>query len=77
MNDTVLQITNSGDAICVAEPITIRTITCNKDLCAEGYDYDGDIDPFFDAVADGEDIEYYTEEVINTLVDFKGDMSSD
>ena len=77
VNDTVLQIKKSGDGICVTEPITIRTITCKEDLCEEGYDYDGDIGPFFDAVADGEDIEYYTEEVINTLVYFRGDMSPD
>ena len=57
MNGSVLKITKSGYAICVTEPITRRTITCNKDLCEEGHDYDGDIGPFFYAVSDGEDIE--------------------
>ena len=33
--------------MCVTEPITRRNITCNKDLCEEGYDSDGDIGPFF------------------------------
>ena len=68
VNVTVLQITKSGYAICVTEPIIRRTITCTKDLCEEGYDYDGNFGPFFDAVSDGEDIEYYTEEVINSMV---------
>ena len=77
VNDTMLQITKSGDVICVTEPITRRTITCSEDFWEEGYDYDGNFGPFFYAVSDGEDIEYYTEEVINTLVNFEGDMSPD
>ena len=50
------------------------TITQNKDLCDEGYDSDSNIGTFFDAVTDEEDIEYYTEKVINTLVGFQGSM---
>ena len=41
---------------------------CNKYLCEEGYDSYGGIGTFFDAVADEEDIEYYTEYFINPLV---------
>ena len=41
----------------MTEPTKRRTITCKKDLCEEGYDSDGDIGPFFDAVLDDEDIE--------------------
>ena len=44
----------NGDTICVTEPIKINTITWNQDLCMESYDSDGDIDQFFDAVADEE-----------------------
>ena len=43
--------------ICVTDTITRRTITCNKDLCEEGYDSDGDIGLSFDLVLDKEDIE--------------------
>ena len=50
--------------ICVTEPIIIINITYNKELCEESYESDGDIGPFFYAVADAEDMEYYTEEVI-------------
>ena len=65
VNGAVFQSTKNGDAICVTGPITRITITCNEDLCVEGYDYDGDIGPSFDAFLDEEDIEYYTEKVIN------------
>ena len=58
----------------MTDPITRRTITCNEDLFEEGYDSDGDIGPFFDAFVDEEDIEYYTEEVIDTMVEFQGAM---
>ena len=40
----------------------------------DGYDYDGYIGPFFYAVADEEDIEYYIEEVIDPLVEFQLSM---
>ena len=46
-------------------------------MCEEAYDSDGDIGPVFDAVADEEDIAYYTEEVINPMVDFQGAMDPD
>ena len=59
----------------MTEPITIRSITCNKYLCEEGYDSDGGIGTFFNAFVDEKDIEYCTEEVINTLVDFQGPMA--
>ena len=36
----------------MTEPITRIKIMCNKDLCEEGHDSDGDIGPFFDAVVD-------------------------
>ena len=65
MNGTAFQSTKIGDAICVTDPITRRTIMCNEDLCEDGYDSDDNIGPSFDAVLDEEDIEYYTEEVIN------------
>ena len=41
----------------MTDTITIMTITCNEDLCEDGYDSDDDIGSFFDAVADKEDIE--------------------
>ena len=52
-------------------PSTIRTITCNEDLCEEGYNSDGDIGLFFNSFVDEEDIEYYTEDFIDPLVDFQ------
>ena len=55
----------------MTESIKRRTIMCNEDLYEKGYDSDGGIGPFFDAVVDELDIEYYKEEVINLLVDFK------
>ena len=42
----------------MTDPITRITITCNKYLCEEGYDSNGDIGQFFDAVVDEEDIDY-------------------
>ena len=60
----------NGYVICVTETITRRTI--NKDLCEEVYYSDGDIGPFFYEVADKEDIKYYTEEVIDPLMEFQG-----
>ena len=65
MNGAAFQSTKNGDLICVTDTNTRRTITCNDDLCEEGYDSGGNIGPYFDAVLDEEDIEYYTEEVIN------------
>ena len=56
MKSTVLQSTKSGYAICVTELVTMKTISFKEDLCEEGYDSDGDIGPFLDAVVDGEDI---------------------
>ena len=50
VNGTAFLSTKNVDAICVTYPITGRTITCNKYLCGEGYDSDGDIVPSFDAV---------------------------
>ena len=43
----ISRVQKNGDAICVTEPITRRTITCNEDFCDGGYDSDGDIGPFF------------------------------
>ena len=43
----ISRVQKNGDAICVTEPITIRTITCNEGFFDEGYDSDGDIGPFF------------------------------
>ena len=57
VNVAVFPSTKNGYARCVTDPITRRTITCNKDLCAEGYDSDGDIGICFDLVLDEEDIE--------------------
>ena len=48
----------------MTDPIIRRTIICNEDLSEEGYESDSDIGPYFDAVLDEEDIEYYTEEFI-------------
>ena len=62
--------------VCVTEPVTRRTIICNEDLCEEGYYFDGGIGPFFYSVADEEDIEYYTEDVIDPLVEFQVSMDS-
>ena len=59
----------------MTETITRGTITCNKYLCEEGYDSNGDIGTFFDAVVYEEEIEYFTEEVINPLVEFQGPMA--
>ena len=47
------------------DKITRRTITRKKDLYEKGYDSGGDIGPSFDVFLDEEDIEYYTEKVIN------------
>ena len=58
VNGAALQSRKNGGAICVTEPITRRSITCNKYLCEEGYDSNGDIGQFFDAVVDEEDIDY-------------------
>ena len=65
MNGAAFQSKKIGDAICVTDPIKKRTIRRNKDLCEEGYDSGGDIGPSFDEVWYEEDIEYYTEKVVN------------
>ena len=39
----------------MTDPIIRRMITCNEDLCEEGYNSDDDIGPFIDSVADEED----------------------
>ena len=52
----------------MTDPITIRTIVCNEDLCEEGCDSDGDIGSSFDTVLDEEDVEYFTENVINNKI---------
>ena len=59
MNGAAFQSLKNEGVICVTEPVIRRTIACNKDLFEEGYDSDGDIDPFFNAGLDEEDIEYY------------------
>ena len=59
----------------MTEPITRRSITCNKDLCNERYDSDVDIGPFFDVAVYEEDIEQYTEEAIDPLVQFQRAMA--
>ena len=41
---------------------------CNEDLCEEGCDSDGDIGSSFDTVLDEEDVEYFTENVINNKI---------
>ena len=56
VNGSAFQSTNYGGAICVTYPNKIRTIICNEDLFDQGYDSDGDISPFFDAVVDKDDI---------------------
>ena len=61
----------------MTEPVTRRTIRCNRYLCEEGYDSDCGIGPLFYSVADEEDIEYYTEEVIYSLVKFQVSMAPD
>ena len=48
----------------MTDPIIRRTIICNEDLSEVGYESDSDIGPYFDAVLDEEDIEYYTVEFI-------------
>ena len=50
VNGAAFQSTKNGDAVCVTDQITRRTIMCNEDLCEEGYDSDGDIGPSSDAV---------------------------
>ena len=74
VNSAVLQSKKNGGMICVTEPITRRKITCNEELCEEGYDFDGDIGPFFDKVVDEGDIGYYTGGFIDTLEKFQGPM---
>ena len=74
MDVAALQSFKNGYAICVTKPIKRRNTIFNEDFFAEGYASDGDIGPFFDAFADEEDIEYYTEEFINHLVYFQGSM---
>ena len=75
VNGAAFHITKNGDAICVTDPIIRRTITYDEDLCEEGSESDGDIDPFFDTVAYEEGIEYHKEVEIDTLVEFQGDMA--
>ena len=65
MNGAAFQITQNVYLICVTDPIIRRTITCNRDLCEEGYESDGDIGTPFDSFLDEEDTEHYTEKVIN------------
>ena len=68
MNGAAFQSIKNGDDICVTDPITRIIITCSADLCEQGYESDGDIGTIFDAVADEEDNEHYTEEFIDSLV---------
>ena len=52
LNGSAFQSIENGGAICVTEKITRITITCNGDLCEDGYDPDGDIGTFLDAFVD-------------------------
>ena len=75
VNDSDLQMKENEDVICVTETITRRTITCSEYLCEEGYDSDVDIGQFLDVVVDEGDIEKYTEEVTDLLMQFQGAMA--
>ena len=65
VNNVSFQRRNDGAAICVPLPLQRRNITLDENLCEEGYDSDCNMGPFYDAVVDEVDIDYYSEDVID------------
>jgi hypothetical protein len=63
------QAATDGAYLSVPESIGLRNIAClNKDAHDLGYDSDGEIGPFFDAVAEEQPFEAYEEEVVGERV---------
>ena len=64
VNNISFQRRQDGAAICVPKPPERRTVTIEENLFEDGYDSDCNQGPFYDAVNDEVDIEYYTEDII-------------
>ena len=65
VNNVSFQRKNDCAAICVPQPLKRRNITLDENLCEEGYGSHCNMGPFYDAVVDEVDIDYYIEDVID------------
>ncbi len=66
--DARYQAASDGAYLSVPETIGLRNINCiDEDAHDLGYDFDGEIGPFFDAVAGEETFEDYDEEVVGVM----------
>ena len=70
INEITFQLYNNGKAICIPEPVVRRKLlnitatSIDDDDDEDGYDSDGNLGPFFDAVEDEEDIDKYVEDTL-------------